>query len=301
MQDLPYEQHPEWRAILEILVSIREQEDYSPANVEFIRLQLQSLDDRVRGGAALTASGCIFEPGILELVIDLAEEDDNLAIRKAAIQSLGAVISEGVAQDFEDEIGSDTWMDEVEEWSDYQTGSLRDDYLRVKYLLFNFLEYQDDITVQEAALAALVDLGFLMEIREKTVELLASERQSSQLVALHAIGKYPGYWEDELAELISPDTPNALLKEAISASYSSNSARLAKKIEGVLGHADSEVLRFALLTLANLNKTEGLADILQHFSLHEDPLVQEAAKEGIELTSRKNFEDYMKDNLGMEE
>ena len=300
MTDLPYQEHPDWKAILTRLSEIREQGDYSPANVEFIREHLQSFDERVRGGAALAAGGCLFEPYILDIIIEMAENDVNLAIRKAAIQSLAAVIYEGVMQGMEDEAGSTTFMDDAEEWEEMQTGSLQEDYQRVKNLLLGVLNLEEDIGLQESALSALADLGFLPEIREKVAEFFKSGRASSQLVALHAMGKYPQYWEDELAEMIRPDTPPAQLKEAIGACYSSESARLARAIEGVLNHPDPEVLRYAILTLANINKSENLMDILQHFSLHEDPLVQEAAREGIEQASKQNFSDYMRDHFGIE-
>lgn len=301
MHDLPYEQDPNWKDALKVLSRIRLEEDYSPANVDFIRQALQSFDDRVRGGAALAAAGCLFEPDVLDAVMILAEEDGNAAIRRAAVQSLGGVIYEGVMQDMEDQLGAGTAMDDAEEWEEFQAGSIKEDYLRVKNFLFNVLEYDEDPGMQETALAALADLGFLIPVQEKIAEFFQSSRQSSRLVALNVMGKYPRYWKDELESLIKPDTPPAILKEAISACYSSNSEKLAKAIEGVLSHSDPEVLRYALLTLANINKTENLAEILQHFSLHENALVQEAARDGIEMASKANFGDYLRDDLGMEE
>ena len=44
-----------WKDIIERLSTIREQEDYSTANVDFIIEQLQAEDERIRGGAALAA------------------------------------------------------------------------------------------------------------------------------------------------------------------------------------------------------------------------------------------------------
>jgi len=301
MQELPYEQDPDWKNALERLSQIRLDNDYSTDNVDFIRQELQSFDDRVRGGAALAAAGCLFEPDILDAVINIAEYDGNTAIRKAAVQSLGAVIYEGVMQNLEDEQGPGTALDDAEEWEEFQAGGLQDDYLRVKSILFNLLEYEEDSGMQELALNALSDLGFLNEIQEKINEFYNSPRQSARLVALHAMGKYPQYWKEELESLIQPDTPAPLLKEAISACYSSNSARLAKMIESVLSHSDPEVLRYALLTLANINKTENLAEILQKFSTHENSLVQEAARDGIEMFTRENFAKYLKGDIGMEE
>ncbi|MCB0258012.1 MAG: hypothetical protein KDI55_30185, partial [Anaerolineae bacterium] len=87
MHELPYEQNPQWKEILALLSKIRSENDYAQAHVEFIREQLTSFDDRIRGGAALAAEGCLFEPYILDLVIDIAENDGNAAIRKAALQS----------------------------------------------------------------------------------------------------------------------------------------------------------------------------------------------------------------------
>ncbi|MCB0297863.1 MAG: hypothetical protein KDG51_22015, partial [Calditrichaeota bacterium] len=198
----------------------------------------------------------------------------NAAIRKAALQSLGAVIHEGVMQGMEDEQGAGTGMDDAEEWEEFQSGGLKDDYQRVKNLLFTLLEDEEEPELQQLALSGLSSLGFLEEVREKIGEFYDSGRTSAQLVALHAMGKFPQYWIDQLASLIRPDAPPALLKEAISASYSSQSPRLAQAIEGVLDHRDSEVLRYALMTLANLNLSENLGEILQRFSLHENSAIQ---------------------------
>ena len=300
MHELPYEQNPQWKEILALLSKIRSENDYAQAHVEFIREQLTSFDDRIRGGAALAAEGCLFEPYILDLVIDIAENDGNAAIRKAALQSLGAVIHEGVMQGMEDEQGAGTGMDDAEEWEEFQSGGLKDDYQRVKNLLFTLLEDEEEPELQQLALSGLSSLGFLEEVREKIGEFYDSGRTSAQLVALHAMGKFPQFWIDQLASLIRSDAPPALLKEAISASYSSQSPRLAQAIEGVLDHRDSEVLRYALMTLANLNLSENLGEILQRFSLHENSAIQEAAKDGIELINQKNFQKYMEEDLGMD-
>ncbi len=301
MHDLPYEENPNWKEILDRLSGIRDSGDYSHENVELIRQELQSFDERIRGGATLAAEGCLFEPYILDQVISIAEYDDTPAIRKAAIRSLSIVIHEGVMEGMEDEAGADTQLDEAEEWEEFQTGGLRDDYQRVKNLLFNFLEYEDDVEIQELALSALADLGFRVEIRDKISEFLASERQSAKQIALNAMGKYPRYWEEELCALIKLDTPEELLKEAISASYASESAALAKAITGILEHKNPETLRFAILALANINKTENLPDILQQFGLHPDSQVREAARDAIETFTQKNFKQYMREDLGLED
>ncbi len=300
MNELPFEMDPDWKLILERLSKIRLENDYSIGNAEFIRTHLTSFDDRIRGGAALAATGCLFEPNILDLVIDIAETDGNVAIRKAALQSLSTVIYEGVMQGLEESHGADTFMDDAEEWEEFQTGGLKEDYLRVKHLLLNVLEDEIDLSMQELALSSLADLGFQPEIREKIAEFFHSERQASRLIALHAMGKFPQYWIETLAEAIQLETPVAILKEAISAAYSSRSGELSRAIEGILTHKDPEVLRFAILTLSNINLSDNLGDILQHFSLHENSLVQEAAKDGIELMNQQNFQSYLSDDLGMD-
>ena len=45
----------------------------------------------------------------------------------------------------------------------------------------------------------------------------------------------------------------------------------------------------------------GLVLSIQHFSLHENSLVQEAARDGIEAFTRASFNQYLKDDLGMAE
>ncbi len=289
MNHLPYEDDTNWQAVLKVISEIRDGNDYSTANVDFIRDHLESRDDRIRGGAVLAAEGCLFEQGILDRVIEVAEQDANPAIRKAALRSLAQVIHEGVHQGLEDDTGASTAMDDAEEWDEIQTGNLQEDYLRVKNLLYGIIEDDGDLALQELALSALADLGFNPYIREKITLFLENGVHTSTLTALAAMGRYPQYWLDELESYIQPVVEVSLLKEAISSAYSSNSTRLSDAIEQVLGHEDPEVLRFALLTLANIGKAENLREILQHFSLHENGVVQEAARDGIELYTRNNF------------
>ena len=302
MSTANYPEDPRWREILNELSRIREQEDYRAESVAFIRQQLQSLDDRVRGGAALAAEGCLFEPYILDMLMDLVEHDPNLAIRKAAIQSLQGVIREGVEQQLEDAIGPGADFEYAEDWMEVESDRLRDDYLRVRNLLLKLVEDEmEPMEVREAALASISDLGFLPVVREWIDYFIQHPRKSARLVALHAMGKYPHYWEAQLGQFIAPETDKALLMEAISASYASQSARLAKRIETILGHPDPDVLSYALMALANINQTKNLGEILQKFSLHPDPRVQEAAKDAIEHFSRKNFDQYLRKELGYDD
>lgn len=89
--------------------------------------------------------------------------------------------------------------------------------------------------------------------------------------------------------------------EAISSSYSSESAELAGRIESLLQHDDPDVLTYAILALANINQTPDLGSILQTFSLHEDENVRKAAREAIKNFTLKNFSSYLENELGFEE
>jgi HEAT repeat protein len=297
-----FKQVENWKDVLDRLSAIREQEDYTPENVEYIRESLQSPDEKIRGGAALAAEGCLLEPHILDLLIHLAENDSSNAIRKAALQSLGGIIYEGVMQDFESPTGPDTALDESEEWDEIQLESLREDYLRTKNLLFSILQNEEeDLEIREAALMSLSNLGFLEEVREWISDFIHMPEESARLVALHAMGKFPLYWIQTLSQFLEPGQPKPLLLEAISSSYASDSELLARKIEQLLSSDDPDILSYALLTLANLNKTENLGEILQNFSLHQDERVRKAAREGIEHFTRLNFERYIKDEFGFQE
>lgn len=302
MQDMPLDENQDWKESFDRLSQIRETGDYTLETVEFIRGEMQSFDERIRAAAVLAAGGCVFEPYILDQLINIAEYDETPAIRKAAVQSMSGVISEGVAEGMEDASGADTQLDDAEEWEEFQAGSLRDDYQRVKNLLFNYLEYDEDIEVRELALTALADLGSMPEIQAFIEELFSSDRPESKLAALRTMGKYPQNWLDHLHQLIKPETQTELLREAVSASYSSESRMLAKAIEGILDQSDDpQTIQFALLTLTNINKTENLPDILQKFVLHSDPLVQETARDSINKYTQMNFEKYMRDDFGMED
>jgi len=297
-----FEAQPHWQDILQRIASIREQDDYSAANIEFIQEQLLSADDRIRAGAALTASGCVFYPKTIDLLLEIVENDDNEAIRKASLNSLRLVIHEGVIRNYENDSGADTKMEFYEEWDELQEESLHEDYLRVKNLLFTLI--QDDLesqTIKEIGILALSDLGFLSPVREFIQEFIELESESAKIVALQAMGKYPQYWTTELSEYISTEQPTSLLLEAISSSYSSNSLEIAKKIEKLLEYEDPEILSYALLTLANINQTVNLGEILQEFSHHPNEKVNQAAHEALRLFSQKNFDNYMKNELGYEE
>jgi HEAT repeat protein len=291
-----------WKDVIERLSTIREQEDYSTANVDFIIEQLQAEDERIRGGAALAAYGCVFEPNVVNLLLDIVENDPGDAVRKAAIQSLGQLIHEGVMRDFEEDMDIDMNMEYAEEWDEIQDKSLQEDYRRTKHTLLSLLQDEiEDREVREASLLAMSDLGTQEQIREWIDDFINSDYQTSQLVALHAMGKFPYFWTKNLSQFLSLQTSKGLLMEAISSSYSSESAELAGKIEELLHHDDPDVLTYAILALANINQTPDLGSILQTFSLHEDENVRKAAREAIKNFTLKNFSSYLENELGFEE
>lgn len=284
-----YYDETNWQDVLQQLSQIRSEEDYSGAHIDFIKSQLDSEDDRIRGAAVLAAEGCLFEPGVLDLMLDLAENEPTPGIRRAAIKSLAGIISEGLMQGMEDPSGSNTMLDDAEEWDELQEGAIQADYQRAKYLLLSYLENDNEPETQQVALYALADLGFLPQVRDQIGALLHGNDPAARLAALQAIGRYPQFWEDELLYFIKPTTPALELKEAISSAYSSTSSQVAAAIEGVLGHQDADVIRYGVLTLANIGKSEKLSDILHHYSLHQDEAVRAAAREGIDIYTRNNF------------
>lgn len=301
MSEFEFLNDPDWKETLQRLSHIREQDDYSVVNVDFIRESLLSSDERIRGGATLAAAGCLFEQHIIDLLSSIVEEDDTIGVRKAAVQSLQGVIEEGVMQGLEEE---DFEPEDMAEWEEFQTETLQQEYLRVKDLMLGILQNEeDDLEVREQALLNLSSLGFSEYIRFWISEFYESPHQSSQLMAVKSMGKYPYHWESELESLIDPKTAKPLLMEAISASYSSESSLLAERIENVLANPnpDAEVICYALPTLANINLTENLGELLQDFSLHPEPKVQEAAKAAIEVFTKKSFDKYLHDELGMDD
>ncbi|MFQ5583177.1 MAG: HEAT repeat domain-containing protein, partial [Calditrichia bacterium] len=180
----------------------------------------------------------------------------------------------------------------------------RQDYFRVKNLLVDLLQNsEEDTEIREVALKALSGLGFQQFVREWINDFFTSDKKSSRIIAVLAMGKYPHFWEEELAALIMPDTDKILLMEAISACYSSESELLASKIVKVLemADADADVMVYALYTLANINRTENLGELLQKYSLHSERRVREAARKAIDLFSQKNFDDFLHNDLGYEE
>ncbi len=292
--------NPEWEEVLNKLAEIREQEDYSQPNVDFILSRLVDEDERIRTAAALTAEGCVFDPEILDLLIDLAWNDSQLAVRKAAVQAFQRLVHESVLQGLEDDTGAGTTLEDAEEWDEIQSGELQENYLRVKNLLFSLLENEHEHwEIREKALTSLSDLGFLHQLQTWIEKFVDSENQALQVSALKAMGKYPAEWVDELARFIQPTVPKPLLLEAISSGYSSNSVKLAQQIENLLEIDDPEIISYALLTLANINRTPDFGETLQKFALHQDSAVQEAAKEALDIFSRRNFSDFMKDEFDL--
>ncbi|GAB4363382.1 MAG: hypothetical protein Kow0042_01220 [Calditrichia bacterium] len=288
-----------WKEILDQLNAIREQQVYSNYNIEFIKHHLQSSDDRVRGGAVLAAEGCILEPQILDHLLELMESEKNPAIRKGIVQVLGNVIHEGVENGLEDSRGASVDLDYSEEWDEIQIESFHENYLRVKNILLGVLQDElESMEIRETALFSLRELGMLDEVREWIQEFADSDRHSARLVALSAMGKFPEFWIEPLSRYLQPDTEKELLLEAISSAYSSGSARLANQIQQLLNLDDPDVQSYALLTLANINRTENLGEILQEFSLHANEQVREAAREAIEIYTNKSFNQYMRDEMG---
>ncbi len=167
-------ENPDWQMILDQIGAIRAQQNFTRQNIGFLLEQFQSMDERIRAAAALAAEGCIFEQGVLGAVTGLSQYDESDAVRYAAIRALGTVVREGIEQGFEESAGATTFLDEAEEWDEYQTGSLTDEYVGVKHALLNLLEYDDDPVIQEPAMDALSWLGFQETIREKVRDLMES-------------------------------------------------------------------------------------------------------------------------------
>jgi hypothetical protein len=114
------------------------------------------------------------------------------------------------------------------------------------------------------------------------------------------MGHFPQYWTDELAGLLKPETPLPLLLDAVKSCKKAFASDIANALVHLLEHKDNQVLFHTIEALAAINKTEDLPELLQSFSLHDDPEVAEAARDAIDMVSRKNFEQFMRDNLGME-
>ena len=118
------------------------------------------------------------------------------------------------------------------------------------------------------------------------------------MIALTVMAAAAGLALGNLADRARADLSGGLTVQIVESNTQLRTSyvELAAQILTVLEeHQDPEVLRFALLTLSNLNQTEGLPDILQKFSLHENSLVQEAAHDAIEAYTQKNFEAYLGD------
>jgi hypothetical protein len=291
-----------WQDILQRMADIRETGDYSTANVEFIREQLNSNDDRIRGAAALAAEGCIFESQILDILIDMAENDQTTPVRKAVLLSLGQVIQEGMKKQYETETGPDTNIEYFEEWDELQNQTLQEEYFQVKNILYSIIQDDlEDLMIREACLSSLSDLGFLPDVQEWVNDFSDFSEQSSKIIALKAMGKYPQYWISKLAVYLDDKEPKPILMEAISSSFSSNSNKLASKIENLLDSNDPDILAYSILTLANIHSTKNLGEIIQNFANHESDKVRNAAKEAIIIYSQKSFDDYMINEIGFDE
>jgi hypothetical protein len=137
-------------------------------------------------------------------------------------------------------------------------------------------------------------------VQDWIADFIDQQKESSKIVALRAMGKYPQYWTSKLADYLDPQQSKDVLMEAISSSYSSNSHQLASRIVDLLHLQDPDILSYAILTLANIHQTENLGAILQKFSVHQNEKVRNAAKEAIILYSQNSLDDYMKE-IGFEE
>ena len=288
-----------WIGKLNRLGEIRKEADYQPTNVDFIRDLLVDPDDRVRAAANLTAAGCVFEPHILDTIIENAQGDLSTGVRKAAIQSLKPIIQTGIEQQFENNLGATTHFDDAEEWDEIQTEDLIEDYLRVKETLIDLMEFDEDPEIQASALLSLADLAELENVQDK-IHAFANHADSEiRLSAIKAMGHAPDIWSNDLIPLISMDTEESQLVSALQAAAFATTRDVAQKVETVLSHPSPEVLVNAITALAYINQSADLMSILQNFSLHDNGSVQEAARDAIELVSKTNFREYMTRNLGM--
>jgi hypothetical protein len=280
--------------ILSQLAQIRDAGVYSEADIEFIETQLDHEDDAVRAAAILVTEGCLYNMMIVDKILEIARNDASLPVRKAAIKMLGTFVTACVLEGFETPTHEDKGLEYQEEFDELLEKGIEEKYEEVKAYLFEELQIRDlsDDLIPDI-LSALSELAFRPDIREKITQAWQFGDDDYRQKLIPAMERYPESFEDLILDGLVQIKDEKTTLQLLELAQDVPTQRMADMVQTFLDSPHSEIVSRALLTLAQINKTEGLQDILQRFCLHEDEHVQIAARKALDIFSHKNFDDFM--------
>jgi HEAT repeat protein len=233
---------------------------------------LQDTNPRVRALAVKQMADCR-DGGVIEHLIELAQDDPSLDVRCTAISALGHFIYAGGISAYDPETDQDAVHQDE--------GLSQEDLERVYDFLLSV--YQDESrSLDERRHAVEAQSFFSNDTIENTIlELYARPEKPARLSALIAMGRNGSMrWVNYVRrELYSSDRDIQL--EAIHAAGAMSLESLGKDLLRLTYAEDREVLLAALWSLGQTG-WDGAFERLDEMTLHSDPQVRELADEAMD-------------------
>lgn len=281
--------------ILTQLAQIRETGEYTQADIEFIEMHMDNEEDAIRAAAILSTDGCLYDLKIVDKIFEMAHTDPSVPVRKAAIQQLGRFITACVLEGFEDEGIQGKGLEFEDDFKDLLEKGIEEKYQEVKSFLLEKIVTEDPMDeFYPDFLVALAELSGNEVVRQKIEEAWMEGDEGYRKRLFPAIARHPEFFESLILDALESVTDEQFTIQILESASLVKSPQMAKMVETFLHSVNPEIVSQALITLAEINQTEGLNEILQKYCLHDQEDIQLAAKKALDIFSRNNFEDFMK-------
>ncbi|GAB4181664.1 MAG: hypothetical protein Kow00108_18440 [Calditrichia bacterium] len=278
------------------LSAIRDTGEYNQADIEFIETCLDSEDPAIRAAAIITTDGCLYDMAIVDKIYQIAQEEEELPVLRSAIRQLGRFITACVMEGLDQSVPHERGLEFEEEFDELMEVQIEEKFTEIKDFLWNKAMMTDvHDPVAEDLFIALADLLSQQELKERYMELWQTADDTKKRAMFPAIERHPEDFEQVIEDVLVNQMDDEFVMEAIRIAAMVKSEAISNLVKTFLESHNAEIVSAALLTLAELNLDEELKEILEKYCLHETEAVQLSAKKALEIYSRHNFEDFMKD------
>lgn len=285
--------------ILNRLSLIRETEEYTSGDLDFIMEQLESEDDTIRAAAILASQGALYHLPLMEKILEIGREEWSIPVRRAAFRMMGQFITSCVLEGYEELEPYQKGLDYEEEFDELLEHGLEEKYQEVKSFILEFLESEDmDHELYSDALLAVLDIADSYGIEEKVRDLWNKSGEETRKKLIPFCEVFPYQFQDLIRQGLEQGQDRELTVLLLRSAAGVKEKSMADLVQTFLHSPDEEIVSTALITLAELNLTKQLEQLLHEYCLHEKESIQLSARKALDILSRNNFDSYMKKFYG---
>ena len=132
------------KEILSRLATIKENQQYSPDDIEFILTCMDAEEDYIRAAAVLASEGALYNLDIIDQLFYHFETEQNDKVKKSLIIQIGNFVSAGFLEGFEEESDHEAYSEMADDFNDISEQQLKERYIQAKDMFFQYLVEYDE-------------------------------------------------------------------------------------------------------------------------------------------------------------